>query len=123
MTPKDETKKILVICPHPVGFAPGQRLKYEQYFSDWKKNGYQVDVKPFMSVPFQKIVYKKGFFLNKVWGTVLGYLKRIKDLFIIPRYDLVYVFLWVTPFGPPFFELLVSKLAKKMLYDIDDLVF
>jgi L-malate glycosyltransferase len=123
MSSTNKAKRILVICPHPVGFVPGQRLKYEQYFSDWKKNGYQVDVRPFMSVPFQKIVYKKGFFLNKVWGTVLGYLGRVGDLFIIPRYDLVYVFLWVTPFGLPFFELLMSKLAKKMVYDIDDLVF
>ena len=59
---EDKAKRILVICPHPVGFVPGQRLKYEQYFSDWKKNGYHVDVKPFMSVPFQKIVYKIHFF-------------------------------------------------------------
>jgi len=23
-------KKILIICPNPEGYAPGQRLKYEQ---------------------------------------------------------------------------------------------
>jgi glycosyltransferase involved in cell wall biosynthesis len=39
------------------------------------------------------------------------------------RYDVVYVFLWVAPFAPPIFEKLTRKLAKKMVYDIDDLVF
>jgi glycosyltransferase involved in cell wall biosynthesis len=35
----------------------------------------------------------------------------------------VYVFLWVVPFAPPVFEKLTSRLARKMVYDIDDLVF
>lgn len=123
MASEHKPKRILIICPHPVGLVPGQRLKYEQYFSDWEKNGYCIDVKPFMSESFQKIVYKKGFFFRKATGTLHGYLRRIKELFIIPKYDLVYVFLWVTPFGFPVFEWMVSKLAKKIVYDIDDLVF
>ena len=45
-------KKIVIICPHPKGVAPGQRLKYEQYFESWRKNGYEVDIKPFMSYRF-----------------------------------------------------------------------
>jgi glycosyltransferase involved in cell wall biosynthesis len=35
----------------------------------------------------------------------------------------VYTFLWVTPFAPPVFEKLVGWLSKKLIYDIDDLVF
>ena len=35
-------KKILVICPHPVGYAPGQRLKYEQYFDTFREAGYDI---------------------------------------------------------------------------------
>lgn len=41
----------------------------------------------------------------------------------IRKYDLVYVHLWVTPLGPPFFEWIVSLLAKKLIYDIDDLIY
>jgi glycosyltransferase involved in cell wall biosynthesis len=33
------------------------------------------------------------------------------------------VHLWVTPFGPPFFERFVRLLSRKIIYDIDDLVF
>jgi len=53
----------------------------------------------------------------------MGYLNRCLLLFKIRRYDVVYNFLWVTPFGKPVFEFFVSSLAKKLIYDIDDMVF
>ena len=114
---------MLVICPHPVGYAPGQRLKYEQYFDIFRENGYDITVSSFMSERFQKIVYQKGKYLEKIVWTIAGYFKRIFDLFRIRKYDVVYVFLWAAPFAPPVFEKLTRALAKKMVYDIDDLVF
>lgn len=123
MPAPDKKKKVLVLCPHPVGYAPGQRLKYEQYFADWQKNGYTVDVRPFMTETFQKALYRKGMFTKKVVGVLSGYLRRTRDLFSVSTYDVVYVFLWVTPLGAPVFEWMVTKLAKRIIYDIDDLVF
>ena len=76
-----------------------------------------------MSGAFQKIVYKKGMFLQKTFWTFAGYVRRIYDLLRIRNYDVVYTFLWVAPFAPPVFEKLTRKLARKMIYDIDDLVF
>jgi glycosyltransferase involved in cell wall biosynthesis len=116
-------KRILVICPHPEGYVPGQRLKYEQYFDNWRQNGYDITISPFMSKKMQEIVYKKGHFLQKVLGTADGYRRRFMDIFRVRQYDLVYIFLSVTPFGPPCSEWLFTSLAKKVIYDIDDLVF
>ena len=116
-------KKIVIICPHPKGVAPGQRLKYEQYFESWRKNGYEVDIKPFMSYRFWNIVYKRGYFLEKIFWTCLSYLKRIKLIFSLKKYDLSYIFLWVTPFGSTLFERLYCKISKNVIYDIDDLVY
>lgn len=118
-----KNKKILVICPHPVGYVPGQRLKYEQYFESWQRNGYQVDVSPFMSERMQQIVYKKGHLFEKIARTLGGYFTRIRDLFRIREYDIVYLFLWATPFGPPLAEWAICHLARKVVFDIDDLVF
>ncbi|MBT5188079.1 MAG: glycosyltransferase [Kordiimonadaceae bacterium] len=39
------------------------------------------------------------------------------------RYDGVYIFLHTTPFGGSFFERLFRMFSKKIIYDIDDLVF
>lgn len=123
MPSERSNKKILVICPHPVDVAPGQRLKYEQYFDSWKEEGYELSISPFMSMAFWKIVYKKGRFFQKALYTLLGYLRRVYDLFRAPFYDGVYIFLWVSPFGLPIFENLIYRLNKNIIYDIDDMVF
>jgi glycosyltransferase involved in cell wall biosynthesis len=116
-------KRILVICPHPENVVPGQRLKYEQYFNYFRENNIEVHVSSFMTKRFQSIVYKKGYYFEKFFWTLIGYLIRIKDLFRVPFYDGVYIFLWVTPFGLPFFEKLFYMFNKHIIYDIDDLVF
>jgi glycosyltransferase involved in cell wall biosynthesis len=116
-------KQLLIICPYPQNKAPSQRLKYEQYFPYFSNNGFEIKVKPFMSEAFWKIAYKPGNIIRKIFFSCLGYLRRVALLFTIRRYDIVYVHLWVTPFGPPVFEWLVRLLAKKIVFDIDDLVY
>lgn len=113
-------RKILVICPFPQDVAAGQRLKYEQYFDHWRENGYDITVSSFMDIPMWKIVYTPGNYTAKVFGTLRGYFRRIRDIFRIGRYDLVYVFMWVTPIGTSFFERLVRALSKRLIYDIED---
>ena len=102
---------------------PGQRLKYEQYFEHWRSHGFEVEVSSFMSEKMQKIVYQKGHLFDKIVGTIGGYFRKAGDLFSIGRYDAVYLFLWATPFGPPLMEWMICKLARTVIYDIDDLVF
>jgi glycosyltransferase involved in cell wall biosynthesis len=116
-------RKLLVLCPHPENVAPGQRLKYEQYFDYFRENGYTVTLAPFMTRPFWNIVYRKGHYLQKIFWTLYGYLRRIVDLLRLPFYDGVYIFLWVVPFGPAVFETLACWLNRRVIYDIDDLVF
>ncbi|HEX6335266.1 MAG TPA: glycosyltransferase family 4 protein [Flavisolibacter sp.] len=120
---KQRRKKILVVCPYPEGVAPSQRLKFEQYYSHFRDAGFEVEVSPFISQGFWKIIYRPGGLLSKIYFTLAGYLRRIADLFRIRRYDIVYVHLWVTPFGVPVFEWLFRKMARTMIYDIDDLVY
>lgn len=58
-----------------------------------------------------------------MYYTFLGYTKRIFLLFKIARFDYVYIHLWATPFGFPCYERLVRVFAKKVIYDIDDMIF
>ena len=112
--------KILVICPFPQGVAAGQRLKYEQYFEHWKKEEYHVTVSSFMDGPMWDVVYTSGNYIPKIFGTLRGYRQRILDLFRFKNYDLVYVFMWVTPFGSSFFERLTYFLSNNLIYDVED---
>lgn len=116
-------KKILFILPYPVNKAPSQRLKFEQYFDAIREDGYEIKTSSFISKAFWKIVYREGKFLPKLFFTIQGYLQRIKDLLQIRKYDLIYIHLWVTPFGFPIWEWLFCSFAKKIIYDIDDLIY
>lgn len=116
-------KKILFVNPYPENVAPSQRLKFEQYYPYFKEAGYEVHTSSFISKAFWKIIYQPGNFFNKALHTGYGYLRRIGDLLTLRSYDIVYIHLWVTPFGPPVFEWLFKIFAKKIVYDIDDLVY
>lgn len=117
------TKKICIVCPYPEGVAPSQRLKYEQYLPYFRSNLWQVEIHSFQSLKLWNIVYKKGNLIHKILYTFLGYINRIKLLFRLRQFDVVYIHLWVTPFGFAFFEWLYCLVAKKVVFDIDDLVF
>lgn len=116
-------RRILVLCPFPTGTVPAQRLKYEQYFDDWRAHGYEITVSPFFDERAYRCLYRPRSIVPKVTGAIRGYLRRASDLVRIGRFDLVYVFLWVTPFGPPITERIVRSRARSLVYDIDDLVY
>lgn len=118
-----KSKKIVIVCPYPYDTAPSQRLKYEQYFPYFQQQGYEIDIKEFVSPPLWKIIYTKGNFFKKIYWTIFGYVKRLLLLPRLRKYDIVYIHLWVTPLGFPFFEWLYCRFSKKIIYDIDDLIF
>ena len=117
---KENKKKILVVCPFPQGEAAGQRLKYEQYFETWNDAGYEITVSCFMDQSLWQIVYSKGNYLKKIFGVLRGLFRRFLDLFRLYKFDIVYVFMWGTPFGSSLYERILRKLSKKVIYDIED---
>ncbi|MFN2458536.1 MAG: glycosyltransferase [Chitinophagaceae bacterium] len=116
-------KKILILCPSPKGTAPTQRLKYEQYLNLLEENGYHFTISSFQTNRLWDIIYKPGRTLEKIFWTCVGYLKRAVDLVRAPFYDAVYVNLWVTPIGFPLYEYLLLFVNRKVIYDIDDMIF
>lgn len=115
-------KRIVVVSPHSVNCAPGQRLKYEQYFDSWRAAGYDVDVRPLWTEDLSRILYQRGHFLRKVLGLLDGFRRRVSDLRAARRADLVYLFLEAFPLGPPIFERLVARSGTPIVFDIDDMV-
>jgi len=116
-------KKILFLSPYPFNKAPSQRLKYEQYFSAFEQVGYIVKSDSFISEKLWGFLYIKGNIFKKAIYTALAYFKRYLLLGTLYKYDLVYVHLWGTPFGAPVFERLLRAFSRKLIYDIDDLIY
>jgi L-malate glycosyltransferase len=113
-------KRILVICPYPPDTAAGQRLKYEQYIPQWKEAGYEVEISSFMSDKLWKVVYQKGHYITKLIETFKGYLKRRKDVRRAASFDLIYVFMYVTPFGNSLIEKQLFKQNPRVIFDLED---
>jgi glycosyltransferase involved in cell wall biosynthesis len=111
---------MLVICPFPEGVAAAQRLKFEQYYDDWRAAGWDVDAAPFMDHALWNVVYQRGHHAAKLVGVAKGYLRRIRDLFRISSYDLVYCHMYATPLGSPLFEWLLRGLSRRLVYDVED---
>lgn len=111
---------MLVLCPFPQGVAAGQRLKYEQYFDRWRAQGWEIEVSPFMDDAMWKVIYQPGHTRAKIAGVLRGHLRRLRDLFRLRRYDLVYVFMYVTPLLTSGMERTVRALSKRLIYDVED---
>jgi L-malate glycosyltransferase len=113
-------KRMLVLCPYPEGVAAGQRLKYEQYFADWRAQGWEIEVSCFMDRAMWDVVWNPGNFISKCLGVLRGHLRRIRDIWRVSGYDLVYIFMWVTPVGTSLFERIIRRFSKALIYDVED---
>jgi len=118
-----DKKKILFVCPFPIGTQAGQRFKFEQHMDSIKNHGFIVNFNSFFDVRMVHIIYSKGFFFKKIYYTIKSYFKRYLLLFYINKYDVVYLFLWGTPFFDTLFERILQYRKKKLIYDIEDNVF
>lgn len=123
LAPARAKRRLLFLLPYPLHTVPGQRLKFEQYFSTFEEAGYEVHVRCFFDDAFYRILYQQGQYLRKILWTLRSYVRRWRDIRNARDYDVVYVHLWVAPFSPPIFESLVRRMGKQLIYDIDDLIF
>ncbi|MBC6611662.1 glycosyltransferase family 4 protein [Hymenobacter sp. BT507] len=116
--------KILFVAPYPLGQAPSQRFRFEQYLDTLTENGHQWHLAPFLSMETWKILYKPGQTLRKAIGIVAGFLRRVGLMFTVPRYDYVFIHREASPIGPPVFEWVIAKLlGKRIIYDFDDSIW
>ena len=118
------SKSILFLVPYPLGIAPSQRFRFEQYFEALETAGIDFDVKPLLDDRAMIYLYESGNFLRKVWKVKLGLLKRLVQMFTLSKYDYVFVHREAAAIGPPIFEWLISKVfRKKLIFDFDDAIW
>lgn len=118
--PKSRPWRMLVLCPYPPDVAAGQRLKFEQHYDDWRRAGWEVVPSSFMDRKLWDVAFVRGHWGRKIVGVLKGSLRRVWDLARAPRFDLVYCFMYVTPVGTSLFERVTRKLAKRLVYDVED---
>lgn len=119
-----DRKRILFLVPYPLGIAPSQRFRFEQYFDALRERGFDFEVRPFLDEEAMRVLYTPGNILLKIWKVKLGFFKRIADLFTLGRFDVVFIHREAAPIGPPLFEWLIAKVfKKKVIFDFDDAIW
>ena len=116
--------RVLLLVPYPAGEAPSQRYRFEQYLQILLQHGILTNLQSFLSKSSWRIFYGSGNSLKKSGIILIGFLKRLRILFSLSNYDIVFIHREVTPVGPPVFEWLIAKIfRKKIIYDFDDAIW
>lgn len=122
--PSEKRSDILFVVPYVFDLAPGQRFRYEQYLDILKENGFSYTLAPFLDEKTNDILYDEGKKGKKITGVLKGFLRRLRLLSGLGKYDYIFIFREASPIGPPFFEWFVTRiLRKKVIYDFDDAIW
>ena len=115
---------IVFLTPYPLKHSPSQRFRFEQYSEALRVKGVQTICHPFFSERFWNILYSTDKFFYTSLGVLIGFAKRFLLLFVIWRYDFVFLHREASPIGPPIFEWIIAKVyKKKIVYDFDDSIW
>ena len=117
-------KSVFFMVPYPLGKAPSQRFRFEQYFSILEENGFDFRIKSFYSEKTWIILHQEGHVLAKAFRIILSFFVRFSQLFQLRKYDFIFIHREAAPIGPAFFEWIIAKvLRKKIIYDFDDAIW
>lgn len=117
-------KKIFFVVPYPLKCAPSQRFRFEQYFTLLTEKGYEFQIANFLDEENWRDFYHKGKALHQALALSSGILRRIHMLFIVRKFDFVFLHREAMPVGPPVIEWLIAKLFRmRIIYDFDDAIW
>lgn len=115
--------RIHFLVLHPRDEAPGQRLKFEQYYARFEQEGHEIIHDSFYSSALYRRLAKASL-AEKVIRLAAACVKRLGCLWTAWRSDIVYLFLEAVPAGPPVFEWMIMRVFRRpLVYDIDDLIY
>lgn len=119
------TRTILFLFPYPLGNAPSQRFRFEQYLDMLGESGYTIETQSFLTAGGWNILYRRGQVISKAGSLLLGYFRRIRLFFgPLQRADTVFIHREAAPLGPPLLEWAMARLfRKRMIYDFDDSIW
>jgi|TARA_R110000737_G_scaffold345097_2_gene373186 glycosyltransferase involved in cell wall biosynthesis len=116
-------EKIIFLVPYPVGSAPSQRFRFEQYLSFLEKE-FEIEIHPFIDQETWKKLYVPGQFGFKARKMLGSFARRLALLPKLAKADHIFIHREATQIGPPIIEWILAKvLRKKYIYDFDDAIW
>lgn len=116
-------KKILFVASHREGRAPGQRFRFEQYFSFLKANGFDCELSYIISADDDKILYQPGNYFAKFGIHRRAVQTRKNNAAHANDYDIIFIFREALLTKSIRFEKLFAKSKAKLVFDFDDAIW
>ncbi len=116
-------KRILFVAMHYPNRAPGQRFRFEQYFSYLEQHGYECHLSNLIDEETDKFFYSPGNTLKKLSVILSALKKRLNDAMNAKKYDAIFVFREVFMMRTFLLENLFCQHSDKLMFDFDDSVW
>jgi len=119
-----QVKSILCFAVYPE-LGPSVRHRIFSYQALFKQQGIRLDVHSLISNSFYLKRRKPGVvgLFYKVILLFWAIIKLFVAMLFSKRYDVIIIHREAFPLGPPFFEILLCKLNKKVVFDLDDAIW
>jgi glycosyltransferase involved in cell wall biosynthesis len=115
--------KVLAWVPYPLGVAPGQRYRIEQWSPYLRELGIDVTFQPFATPGLARALYQPGRWLAKGVGMAGGVLRRLSEALQAGEYDAVLLQREGSLIGPAWSERLLRSRQPAIVYDFDDAIY
>ena len=116
-------KKILFIASHRPDRAPGQRFRFEQYFTFLEQNGFKCELSYFITEKEDRILYKPGNYFQKALIAWKAFNIRMRNVLRKNDYDIIFIFREAFLTGSVYFEKQFKKSKAKLVFDFDDAIW
>jgi glycosyltransferase involved in cell wall biosynthesis len=115
--------KVLAWVPYPLGVAPGQRYRIEQWSPYLRDLGIDVTFQPFAGPALARALYQPGRWAAKAAGMAAGVLRRFSEALDAKAYDAVFLQREASLIGPAWSERLLRSRQPAIVYDFDDAIY
>jgi glycosyltransferase involved in cell wall biosynthesis len=115
--------KVLAWVPYPLGIAPAQRYRIEQWAPYLRDLGIEVTFQPFAAEALNRALYQRGRWAAKAGGMASGLFRRFSEALQAKAYDAVFLQREGSLIGPAWSERLLRARQPAIVYDFDDAIY
>jgi glycosyltransferase involved in cell wall biosynthesis len=116
--------KILFAVNHRLGRSPGQRFRFEQYLQALSEAGFSYDISPLITTPQEDVLfYAAGNYVGKLGIMLKSLWIRLRDVWRIRQYDIVFLYREAHFTRLTVFERLFRWMGVKIILDFDDAIW
>jgi glycosyltransferase involved in cell wall biosynthesis len=119
----DQRLRVGALVPYPVGIAPSQRFRLEQWQPHLAAEGIDLELLPFADAALRDLLYRPGAWGRKAAALSRASLRRLGSLPGLRRYNALVVHRAAFLSGPALLERLLALAARPVIYDFDDAIF